>query len=406
MLDAFCFMNGVLLFLKGFDNPTAGRLFVAGVVCGFAGLTRYQSYVLLFMPLAFFAFERPETGFVKSALFYAGFGLVNMPWWYYNVVYNGSPLYSWNYMNVSAGVLRSEFGHGYGFQMLWHCAGMSDINSVLDVLIAYPRSYVRNVLHNLVPCIETLVKYGGALALFVPPALFEGFVTLRPMHTLVLFLGIALSVSLVSQAYVNPWYLINWFVVINILCVAFSFSYFTTLQEKYALLQRHRFRSVCIILLIAINLILTGREVGRLVNKEKTSHSLVEKDEVAKAMKRHDPHIDSKIVMSIDPARAFYAGSYYLMTPLEYNGSVEGLVSYQDLSDRYKRYAPRYPSQMSGKELKADYLVYTRPSDHPGELQVLQEFSFLLDPKSERVPENFRLVYLSQDVVVYEIQWR
>jgi phenylacetate-CoA ligase len=37
--------------------------------------------------------------------------------------------------------------------------------------------------------------------------------------------------------------------------------------------------------------------------------------------------------------------------------------------------------------------------------KVMAHFSFLLDPESDKIPENFKLVYQSPDVVVYEIDW-
>ncbi len=404
MLDAFFFGSGLLLFLKYCENAGPFRLLMAGVVCGLAGLTRYQSYVLLFMPYWLFAIRPPRKAAVGAAIFYVGFGIINMPWWIYNAVQNGSPFYNWEYMNVYAGATPLNFD--YRFQMLWRTAGMSDINSVLDVLRMYPRSYMRNVLYNLGSCIKLLVTYGGALALFVIPALFEGLVTLKKKYMLILFSGIALSVALISQAFVNSWYLLSWVAVINILCVLFFFRYFATLQEKYAAVQRYKLSGVCIGLLIAINLILTMQELRGFAREKTLSRPLVEAHEVASEMKRYDPFIESKAVMAIHPARALYVGSKYLMTPLEYEGTLDGIVLYRGLSDHQKRFVARYPSRLSDKELKADYLVYTRPLEHPWDLEDLPQFSFLLHPESEKIPKNFRLVYLSQDVVVYEIQRR
>jgi hypothetical protein len=402
MLDAFCFVSSLFLFLKYYENASRYGLLIAGLVSGLAGLARYQSYVLLFMPFWLFVFQRPRPAAFGAAFFYAGFGLINMPWWYYNAMHNGSPLSSWNYLNVAVGAIPIK--SDYRFQMLWRSAGMSDINGFFDVLRDFPTSYVRNFINNLASSIQLLVNYGGALALLVIPALFEIYAVLSQKQAVVLFSVMALSVALVSQAFVNPWYFLPWISLVIIMCVVFSFNYYSKLQEKYLFLKRHHLGRISFGLLIAINLIFTGVQLRRFAREETLYRPLAEAKQVARAMKSYDPHIEIKKVMAIDPGRAFYAGSKYIMTPLEYNGTVEEFVSYRGLSDRQKRFVARYPSQMPDKELKADYLVYTRPLEHPWDLQDLSQFSFLLNPESEEIPKNFRRVYLSQNVAVYEIR--
>ena len=67
--------------------------------------------------------------------------------------------------------------------------------------------------------------------------------------------------------------------------------------------------------------------------------------------------------MAIDPARAYYAGSKYLATPLDFYGTIEDMVSYNGMTNQEKMYAPKYPSIMPITKLKADYLIYVKPGE-------------------------------------------
>jgi hypothetical protein len=128
--------------------------------------------------------------------------------------------------------------------------------------------------------------------------------------------------------------------------------------------------------------------------------------EIAAAMRKYDPEIKSKVIMALDPTRAYYVGAKYLATPFEYAGSVEGLVRYNDVSPRLRHYAPKYPSNMDEANLRADYLVYTRPDQtRLGELHDSLQFAFLMDPTSDSIPRNFKPIYQSIDAVVYEVAW-
>jgi hypothetical protein len=56
--------------------------------------------------------------------------------------------------------------------------------------------------------------------------------------------------------------------------------------------------------------------------------------------------------------------------------------------------------------MKADYFVYTRPLYNYIEEEDSPDLAYLLDPASDQIPENFKLVYHSVNVAVYEIIWK
>jgi hypothetical protein len=405
MLDSLLFVSGLWFFLRSLRHPGPGKFFVVGLVCGLAGLSRYTSYVLLFLPFFLILFGLHFRKVITLAItFWVGFSLVSLPWWYSNAVNNGSPLYSWQHLNICAGAVVGLGGTNYA---LWRCYDQSNINSVLDVITTYPIDYLNNFLRNIFTGIKFMVKYGGALALFVVPAIFESIFLLRLKHWLILVGELSLWIILVSQAFVNDYFLLSPMVFISIVSVAFVLRYLVRLQEKYPALRQYHFRNLSVALLVAGAFILTAFQFSSYLDERYSYVPLADADEVTRALKEHDPNIKTKVIMAIDPGRAYYAGSKYLVTPSEYEGSVDGMVSYRGLSERVKMYAPKYPPDLANSDLKADYLIYTRPSQDfvPWVVQDLPQFSFLFDPDSDKIPENFKLVYHSAKVVVYEIDW-
>jgi hypothetical protein len=158
-------------------------------------------------------------------------------------------------------------------------------------------------------------------------------------------------------------------------------------------------------MLIACGLLLWARSVNVYRKESALYHALADLDQITLALKTHDPDLESKVVMALDPARAYYAGSRYLATPFEYDGSVDGLVSYQGVSPRLKHYAAKYPSSMDEGHLRADYLIYTSPPQNFQELHDPPQFAFLMDPTSPNIPKNFKLIYQTTNAVVYELVW-
>ena len=404
ILDSLFFVLGILLFLQLLEQPTVLRTLLAGLVCGVAGLSRYTSYVLIFMPLSLFVLFEFRKATRLSLSFWLGFAVISSPWWYYNAKYNGSPFYTWNYLNICAAAFRdSELG--LSLHALWRCNGMANVTSTLDIFMTYPKEYIRNFVTNILNCLESITN--GSLAIFVVPAMVESFLSIKPKYLLILFGEFCWSVILVSQAYVTPWYLLSWTVVMTIITVAFVLKYFEKLQEIYPTLVKYHFSKSCVVLLLLLSFFLTCRELRAYAREKHTYSPLWESEQVTKALKQHDSNIEDKVIMAIDPARAYYLGSKYLATPFEYGGTIDGLVSYRSLSERFKEYAPKHPASIPGSGLRADYFIYTNPKGiAQSRLHDLHQFSFLLDPNSQQIPKNFNVIYQSSDVIAYEIDWK
>jgi 4-amino-4-deoxy-L-arabinose transferase-like glycosyltransferase len=402
MLDALLFVTGLYLFLRSLRDPRPGKLLVVGLVCGLAGLTRYTSYVLLALPFFLF-FIKP--GFWRAirlgVAFWVGFAAISLPWWYANTVSNGSPLYSLEYLNICTSIVAHNPGTN---QSLWWCADQN-LKGITDLVTTYPLEYVKNIAKNVFQSAKLLVTYGGVLLPFVLPAFFESVFVIEPKHWIAVFGTLALGVALVSQAFVNEWYLLGSIVPIIIITAIFVLQYLGRAMEEYPILGKYHVRQLFLALLVVGGLALTGNRLVNLFKDDRDYLLLGDVEGVTQALKEHDPDLGSKVVMANDPGRAYYAGSKYLVTPEEYEGTVEAMVSYEGIRESVRNYAPKYPPSMAQSQLKADYLVYFGTPDIWRGPRELPQFSFLLDPQSDEIPSNFELVYQAPNVVAYEIHW-
>jgi 4-amino-4-deoxy-L-arabinose transferase-like glycosyltransferase len=402
MLNALFFAAGLLLFFTALRNPEFKRLLVVGLVCGLAGLCEYTSYVLLALPLVFFI----STGFRKAALlaitFWVGFALVSLPWWYYNAISNGSPLATWQYMTIGSEVVPQEGGW-----RIWWWSGQSNFDNVFSILAAYPAKYLENYVQNVLRSGKLIALSAGALAPFVLPAFLESFISMKPRYWLILFGTLFLFVNQVSQSGMLDFTFLVWTTILTILSLTFVFRYMHQIQEKYPTLYKYHFTNLTIVLLVMAGFMFTFLKTSSFLSDKYFGELLIDLDAVTMALKEHDSNLETKRIMAMHPARAYYAGAKYLATPEYYEGSVEDMVSYTGISERVKTYAPKYPSNMADSDLRADYLIYTGTPEKPAPfgMQDLPQFSFLLDPESDKIPENFKRVYYSAKVVVYEIDW-
>jgi hypothetical protein len=401
MLDALIFNCGLLLFLRSAREARIIGLFLAGTVCGLAGLTRYTSYVLVLLPCSLLGFQRPGRAVGFGASFIAGFAMASLPWWLYNAAYNGSPVHTLQYLNVYVGTF-GKFTNS--LPILWHWMAALNNGGPMAMIVGHPGAYTRNVIRNIPAAVRLLIAMAGALGFFVAPGVLECLLRLKPSESFAIFGTLVVSVVTVSQAYINPYMLLPWNPLMVMVGAAFLVPYLSRLEDRFPRLVALHARRWAVSLLLLVNLTLCVRALKEYRDEPLTDRPLVHLDEITRALKNHDPDIGSKVIMAIDPARAYYAGAKYLATPFEYVGSVDGLVDYKGISQRMRHYAPKYPSSMDESSLRADYLVYTRLDEsNPWQPQDSAQFAFLLDAKSSQIPSNFRPIYQSPEAVVYEV---
>jgi 4-amino-4-deoxy-L-arabinose transferase-like glycosyltransferase len=403
MIDALFFTLGLFLFIRSTKSLTWSSFLVSGIACGLAGLARYTSYILIFLPLFLFFFKLDYKKVFKYGLmFWTGFAIVSLPWWYYNTINNGSPIYTWEYLNLCTAIVP---GNSYGtFASLWSCRNQIGLNSFYSIISTYPIEYLKNFARNIFASGKMVVSYGGVLAPFVIPAFFDSLFHINLKRWILIFGELVLLICIVSQASVLDWYLLGSMIIIVIISTMFLFNYSARISDRYPFITRFKLFNFSLIFLTLIGLALAFVQLN--VYRNERSSGFTDLNQISQLIKEKDPNIKSKVVMATDPAWAYYLGAKYLSTPAVYDGTVEGLVSYQGISNDLKAYAPKYPSAMPISELRADYLIYRKSTDVWTNESDLPQYSFLFDPRSNEIPANFKLLYNSPNTVVYEITWK
>lgn len=397
LLEPLFLVTGLWLSLEGARERAISKQALAGLLCGLAALARYTSYALLAVPcLVALRLHRERGRAAALAMaFWIGFAVVSLPWWYEDTRLNGSPLATWEALNVCSAVMTPE---PHTLRSLWWCSEQP-IDGVLGIARAYPIEYLRNMKRNIGQSIVDLATSTAILAPFVIPALFWAPFLAQPADWIVMFGTLAAYLGLVVQDHAEVRYLLAWIPLLTVMSVSLLITYLDRCAQRVPAFGRHH---LAVGLMAALWLIGAWESKGAIVSDlrgEWSEMPIARVRQATKALRRHDPDLKNKTIMASDPAWAFYAGSRYLATPLGYGGTVEGLANYEGVSDRVRVYAPKYPADLS--TFRAGYFVYTKPIRGDG----LSRFSFLLDPSSDRIPSSFAPVYRSPEVVVYRIDW-
>ena len=394
MLDAMFFVGGIYVFILAIENKSLTISFLAGLVCGLAGLTRYTSYSLIVLGIGFFFLTKPKNAFKLMILFFVGFAVISTPWWIYNTVQNGSPLYTWQYLNIGSAVVPQ---HGGWRQWWWD--GQTQFHSLWGIIAAYPAAYCMNILHSVIQSTRILIISSGVLAPFVVPGIIWSLYTgYGKKLWIILSLQLVFFVLLISQAFTIDYILLPWIIVLVIFSVRFLVELPILLQKRFHLFNRKYLLPLALLILVFYAGNLAYWQCMNYINDRTSGGKLSDFEEVAAALGSYDSHIKGKCIMAVHPSRAYYVGSKYLATPLYYNGSIDSMVNYQGLSSKVRESAPKYPPTMNNRTLHADYFIYSINDED------LSRFRFLLDPTSPSIPPGFTTVYRSKNTAVYAIE--
>jgi len=196
MLDSLFFVTGLFLLLRAVENRSTRSFIIVGIIFALACLSRYTSYILL--PLAliivFLSFNL-KNAIKMSLAFLLPFLVVSLPWYYVNMVNNGSPLFTWQYMNIGSAVVDSN-------HFRWWWLTQAKYNGIQDIIVSHPIPYLKNFLMNCIRSGVIILISAKVLAPAVFPALFDGFINMKSKLFFPLIGGLFLFVVLVSQAFV------------------------------------------------------------------------------------------------------------------------------------------------------------------------------------------------------------
>ncbi|MDZ7773786.1 MAG: glycosyltransferase family 39 protein [Balneolaceae bacterium] len=397
MLDALFFVSALLLMLKALDRPTRKEFLAVGLLCGLAGLSRYTSYALVPTALLvpFLVMDRRKA-LPSSGMILAGFALVSSPWWIYNTLSNGWPLHTWQHLNIGAGVVAPEIGGS----STWWWSAQADFRGILDIFLAYPGAYLQNWSSNLIRSIYLIVATTGVLAPFLVPAIFRSLLTLKVRVLLFMYSSFALYLLIVTQAFIFKQVFISWIVFTTIISLMFYREFASKISKRFPAVATYRLPAVLLLILGLTSAGMTSMEISSYLADETDGGNLTYREEVTRTIRGHASDLEENYVMTFHPARAYYAGTGYMSLPSHYTGSLDGLPAYRATSDRIRTftYAHIYPLPSKENIPMADYLVYDEAAR-----SALPQFSFLLDPDSDQIPDSFEALYRTESLAVFAI---
>jgi len=389
MLDALFFCLSVLFVLHSKKQNKLYFFFLIGLSVGIACLSRYTSYILLPV-IVFFVLYSYDEKIKKILLFVLGVSLICSPWWIYNYVENGSPFYTWQYLNVGSGVYSGGFAE-------WWYQAQDGFYSVADILVYYPREYVINIITNIIASVIIVFLSSSALGFVLMPAILRAF-NQNDRYVMVflslLFVGFVL---LVSQAFVFSQVFLAWSVIATIFAVEYIYDFKRV--SGAGLLGGFQVGKVLVMLFFVLSSVYSAYKINAYIGDKSDGGQLSELEKVIAAMKEYDGNIEQKCIMSRHPGRAYYLNSRWVNAPLFYSGQVGNLVRYHNVSEKIKESVARIPVKNDGAFPEVNYFVYDK-----GLMEHLPEFLYLMDVKDERIPSTFFPVYHSGEVVVYHIK--
>jgi 4-amino-4-deoxy-L-arabinose transferase-like glycosyltransferase len=406
MLDSLFYVSAILLLIVSLRKRKMRRFMAAGACAGLAGLSRYTS--LSFVPAAIVAILRlrqsrsshpltPKRKLAACTAFAASFLLVEGPWLIANHRLNGSPIATWQYLNVGLSVMPRVWPIT---RMQWWWLYQEQIRSLDGVIAASQLGYLGNLMATL-RAAEAMVRHDngwiglpGLLGILALPWLLPGDKAIVSRWRIPV-IAAACYVALVCQAFVFGEVFLSFSVLLGIAA--------TLLLRRLAQLPswptRVRMGAVAVVLLalLAGNVAQSSRNTAEYLQNTGDDGELVGTPEITRILQA-DPQISDKYVMALHGGRAYYAGSRYLCIPLYFRGDDPvALVTYGGLPEAVRHWAPRYPFRPMVD--RADYLIFDSAA-----LRYLPQFSYLMDPRTRRVPTRWKAIYAAPGVVAWKVR--
>lgn len=390
MLETLFFILAIYLFFVTFKKMNYKRFFLIGIVIGLAGLTRYTSYILLPSFILILLIQRYNLSIEKnkiivfSTIMIIAFILISAPWWYYNYLINGSPLYTLQYLNV-----------GYGFfnlddKLWWYT--QNDYNNVASIFFTNPILYLKHFLINIKDFLSYLIEGMGTLIPFAIIAIPTSFFVIKSQYKWTLILTFSLFLLLVCQAFIYQEVLLSWVIILTIPSIFVFLNILKRIKNK-------KFKCAFSIVTILIAILMVSSSTYAYIIEEYGGGRFSDVTRTSNFLKQYDSNISNKYIMCVHPSRSYYINAKYLMIPLHYTGNLEGIVYYKGISEKVLNTSAKNPFYPNNK-LKADYLIYDKSAEI-----YLPQFSFLLHPNknSSKIPKNLKLIYLSDSVAIYKV---
>lgn len=405
LLDSLFYVSAILLLIVSLRTGKMRWFIAAGACAGLAGLSRYTS--MSFVPAALVAIlwlTRPcgtytlglKRRLAACAGFVLSFLLIESPWLVANYRLNGSPIATWQYLNVGLSVMPRVWPIN---RMQWWWLYQEQFHSLGGVIAASRLQYLANfaattkaaavmVLHD-----NGWIGLPGMLGILALPWLL-GKQKHLATRWMVPVIAAACYVGLVCQAFVFGEVFLSFSVLLGIATMLLMRR---SVQSIGSAQVRSGAAILALLVLLAGNVAQSHRNITQYLSNIADDGELTGAAAVTQVL-RADPQISSKYVMSVHGGRAYYAGSRWMCVPLYFrNNDPVALVTYRGLPEAVRQWAPRYPFRPMVD--RADYLIFDKAA-----LQHLPQFSYLMDPQTKRVPKTWKALYAAPGVVAWKVR--
>lgn len=399
MLDALFVLLSLYYIYTYSQTVETGRLILAALFGGLASLTRYTSLILGPASILLIVYIQLDEGSkisyklkrisIFSVIYTTTFFIVQSPWLYSNFIQNGSPLHTWQYMNVGSAVVPTDF---------WWWEKQAEYSSLVEIVYTHPVEYIENYLANFAKSGYYTLRFAGILSVAY---LFVLARSLRQMKSYISVLLLSFGfgyASLTSQAFVFPALYLH----ISVLFAILSVGIIIRLGELELLQQFSVGAKEIVFLIILVNILIAAPMIGGyIMNDDTDGGQMTEHSEISQSLDQYDENIEDKYVMAVNPALTYYTGSKRIQLPTSYSGSLSDLMCYDSFNGSVKAYAKSMaiPPANESAEMSVDYIVL-----NPWFKAQYPEYEYLFDHNSNTVPESFEVVYQSDQVVVYDVQ--
>jgi hypothetical protein len=397
-LDAFFVLASLYFIYSYSQTEQTETLILAALFGGLGSLTRYTSLIIgpvAIILIVITQLRKSETlkdGFkqmiIYSSIYTSTFFLIQLPWLYFNFLQNGSPLHTWQYLNIGSAVVPTDS---------WWWYGQSEYSGLFDIISDYPVLYVENFIVNFIKSGYFTLRFAGILAIAYILVLLKSVYNLTSRRS-ILLLSFGFGYTLLtSQAFVFPSFYLHISVLFAILSVGIILQ-----LTKIEMLQDISINpEQVVIILLAVNLLITAPTIGGyLMNDDTDGGQMTEHNKIAQSLNEYDSNIDEKYVLEVNPAQAYYTGSRHMQFPGTNKWPLSDVLchAYSPKIENFGKSRAIPPANNSDK-LSADYVVL-----NPWFAENYPEYRYMFNPENESVPESFEVVYQSDQVVVYDVQ--
>ena len=339
---AFIFMS-VFFILKGEVQCKQKYIFLAGIFIGLACMSRYTSFSIVLSTLIYLWLTKEDKKYFLFS-YLIGFFIICMPWFIQNLILNGSPIHTWQFINIAIGINGDDFTN----IVLEH-------DGLFSVFSSDPISFIINYLGNLLTSAKIFI------ASFLSTVSLSLYFSLTILSISAFYLFKKILFKKIIQRF--SYLILTIIFYIAVASVAFVFPealspmifMFLLIVAIIFILHFPKYKHL-LIFLIFINLVITNFKLYDFI--ENDSHDTGQLSDLKSNLDVLKNYSNNNMTIgSLNPAIGYYSEmSWVFNTPIKYKDLCH-LVD-TEFSKEVLDYFPYFPNDVDS--FKKDFIYFTR----------------------------------------------